>query len=56
MFSPNELQRLSYEQNGSKQAFAFRHAQSGIFWFCFFESKRNPKDFAVYIKIHKPYD
>ncbi len=28
-------QRFSYEQCGSKLAFAFRHAQSGIFWFCF---------------------
>jgi hypothetical protein len=32
----NVLQRLSYEQYGSKLAFAFRHAHSEIFVFCFF--------------------
>ena len=45
----NRPERLSYEQYGSKLAFAFRHAHSEIFWFCFFFflSKRNPKDFAT---------
>ncbi|WP_212635344.1 hypothetical protein, partial [Pseudozobellia thermophila] len=49
--------RLSYEQYGSKLAFAFRHEHSEIFLFCFFlclAKKQNPKDFADFINIHKP--
>jgi hypothetical protein len=33
---PIAPERFSYEQYGSKLAFAFRHAHSEIFWFCFF--------------------
>ncbi|WP_346883984.1 hypothetical protein, partial [uncultured Algibacter sp.] len=60
MVSHNEAQRLSYEQYGSKLAFAFRHAHSEIFLFCFFffcpkQPRRfGAKDFADFIKIHKP--
>ncbi len=52
------LQRLSYEQYGSKKAFAFRHASSEIFLFRFIfsYSEQNPKDFANFMKIRKPCD
>jgi hypothetical protein len=56
--SGNEAQRFSYEQYWGKLVFAFRHAQSEIFLFCFFFfcPKQNPKDFADFLKIRKPLD
>lgn len=56
-FFLNYLQRFSYEQYGSKLAFAFRHAHSEIFWFCFFFFcvKAKSQRFRDILNIHKPW-
>ena len=52
MVFPYCRQRFSYEQYGGKLAFAFRHAHSKIFLFCFFFSlfKAKPQRFCGHHK------